>query len=482
MKLTHRSLGVGLTLFVAAGLSACGYDADSPLGSAEAPVPEAALAKAQNISASSSWIVISQGTELPSGFASDMASAGGEVTQVVPQIGMVTVTSDDPGFAKRVARMKGVRSVVPDIQVQWIDPPATELGLESAFANPPTSGDDDFLFDLQWGHDAVDAVEAWNAGYRGAGVRVAVLDSGIDADHPDIAPNLNLALSASFVPGESVDIQPGFYFNHGTHVAGTIGAADNGTGVIGVAPEVELVAVKVLSEFTGGGAFSWLANGIVYAALIDADVINMSLGAILSKAGVTGASANEVAELRHLVDRAVSFAYQSGTTVIVAAGNDALNLDGLGPIISTPAESPHAISISATHPVGWAINPNTSFHIPATYTNYGRSLVDFSGPGGDIDDDLFNSGQACIVVVVRPCWVFDLVFSTISGGWGWAGGTSMAAPHASGVAAIIIGKNGGDMHPAQVKAAMQRAAEHPGGNGRNAFYGRGAVNAGNAVN
>ncbi len=133
--------------------------------------------------------------------------------------------------------------------------------------------------------DAIDAPEAWNTGQTGEGVRVAVLDSGIDGTHSDLAPNLNTDLSESFVPGEDWQVQPGFYFNHGTHVAGTIAAADNQRGVIGVAPNAEIVAVKVLSEFTGSGAFSWINAGIVYAALIDADVINMSLGATLNKNG-----------------------------------------------------------------------------------------------------------------------------------------------------------------------------------------------------
>ncbi len=462
--------------------AACGYDADSPLTS-EQPVPVAAMAKATNVSASNAYIVISQAAELPATMVDAVSDAGAAVTGVVPQIGMITVTSDDPDFARRAARLSGVRSVVPDLQIQWLDDAQTELGEEAAFGNPPTSGDDDFFFDLQWGHDGVDAPEAWNAGYRGAGVRVAVLDSGIDSQHRDIAPNLNLGLSTSFVPGEGVDVRPGFYFNHGTHVAGIIGAADNSYGIIGVAPEVELVAVKVLSEFSGSGAFSWIANGIVYAALVDADVINMSLRGILPKSGIAGVvGANEIAELRHLVDRAVSFAYQSGSTVVVAAGNDALNLDGLGSVIISPAESPHAIAVSATRPIGWGINPGTSLDIPATYTNYGRSIVDFAAPGGEFDFGVFQTGQICAVVLVRPCWVFDGVFSTISGGWGWAQGTSMAAPHASGVAAIIIGMNGGDMHPAQVRSALQRSSSHPGGNGRDSYFGRGSVNAGNATN
>ena len=139
------------------------------------------------------------------------------------------------------------------------------------------------IFSRQWGMDAIDAPQAWNAGQKGEGARVFILDSGIDAEHPDLAPNLNTSLSTSFVPGEDYNVAAGFYFNHGTHVAGIIAAADNSFGVIGVAPECEIVAVKVISETTGSGAFSWINAGIVYAANNGADVINMSLGASVNR-------------------------------------------------------------------------------------------------------------------------------------------------------------------------------------------------------
>lgn len=79
--------------------------------------------------------------------------------------------------------------------------------------------------------------------------------------------------------------------------------------------------------------------------------------------------------------------------------------------------------------------------------------------------------------LVRPCWVFDLVFSTVSESWSWTAGTSMAAPHAAGVAALIIGANGGDMHPAQVKVALAQGAEDLGKPGNDDVYGGGRVNA-----
>src|SRR4029450_10815560 len=112
--------------------------------------------------------------------------------------------------------------------------------------NPPNSGSGDFFFDLQWGHDAIDAPEAWDAGFKGHGARVAVIDTGFDFDHPDLVPNINFSLSRNFVPGEDLGYGLPDPFSHGTHTAGTVAAAENNFGTIGVAPEAELMLLKGL--------------------------------------------------------------------------------------------------------------------------------------------------------------------------------------------------------------------------------------------
>ena len=428
-----------------------------------------ALAQAE----SQSYLILAKGNALSGSLADDVAAAGGTLTNVIPEVGIAAATSSDPNFVANLEKASGIRSVVTNLTTNWIDP--VEQVAVDAVGNPPTSGDDDFFFDLQWGHDAVDAPEAWNVGQRGAGVRVAVLDGGFDLDHPDLAPNVNLALSMDFT-GEGLQYTFPDTFSHGTHVAGTVAAADNAFGTIGVAPEAELVLVKVLGD-AGSGSFEDVIAGIVYAANVDADVINMSLGATLVKGGDEEATAREVAELKNAINRAVTYAYQQGTTVIVSAGNDASDGDKDKSTIHVPSDASHAVSISATGPLGWALNPDTNLDVPAFYTNYGQSVIDFAAPGGNVDFDLLNSGAVCTVVVTASCYVFDLVFSTGNGGWYWSAGTSMAAPHASGVAAIIIGANGGDMKPAQVEAAIRSAADDLGKPGNDDFYGAGRVNA-----
>jgi subtilisin family serine protease len=418
------------------------------------------------------YIIISSANTIPSELKSQMGSLKGNVTATMDEVGLATVTSSDPEFLVKASKMKGIGAVIRDFQIQWIDP-SKEKGMkvQDTYGNPPASGDDDFFFDLQWGHDAIDAPEAWNAGYRGEGVRVAVLDTGFDLDHPDLAPNIDLGASKSFVPGEDLQYNLPDPFSHGTHVAGTIAAADNGFGIIGVAPEAELILLKVIGD-GGSGDFSWLLEAIVHAVNEGADVINMSLGAYFPR--------NMDPQLVVAISRVTTYAYQRGATIISTAGNNAINGNKDRNYVTMPAEAPHVVSVSATAPRGWALDPFKAFlDYPASYTNYGTPEVDLAAPGGDYvypGDEVVTIGPA-----TAPAWVFDMVFSTGNNSWYWSAGTSMAAPHASGVAALIIGKNGGEMKPAQVESVLKRTAEDLGKPGRDPYYGHGRVNAYYAV-
>lgn len=430
---------------------------------------------------SRSYVLISATSTLPAGLEAAVAQAGGAVVSADPQIGIAVAVSADANFKARAGKIRGVRSVVPNLTYQFISP--DEKKVEADFGNPPFSGDDDTRFDLQWGHDAVNAPEAWNAGVFGAGVRVAVLDTGFDLDHPDLAPNINLALSKNFVEGETLSYALPDSFSHGTHTAGTIAAADNGFGTIGVAPQAELVLVKVLSD-AGSGSFDDIVAAIVYAADVDADIISMSLGAVLVKSGFCDeegcVTAKEVSELRVALSRAVAYANQQGTTVFASEGNEAIDKDHTANLITLPADTPKVISISATAPIGWAVDPLNAFlDYPTSYTNYGKSAVDFAAPGGD---SVYPGNENCLIAgLVRPCWVFDLVFSTGSSldpnvaSYYWSAGTSMAVPHAVGVAALLISANGGSMKPAQVEAALRANADDLGKPGNDEFYGQGRV-------
>lgn len=171
--------------------------------------------------------------------------------------------------------------------------------------------------------------------------------------------------------------------------------------------------------------------------------------------------------------RAVNYAFKKGVVIVTSAGNEGSNFDGNGSIFKIPAELQNVIAVSATAPDYWygdlvsGIIPNLD--IPASYTDFGRSLVAITAPGGDFDS------------YELPYWYYDMVLSTIPGGYSWASGTSMASPHVAGVAALIIGKNGGEMDPHEVTKQLFKTADKIDGNGTSLFYGKGRVNAFRAV-
>ncbi len=420
------------------------------------------------------YIIIANGNSLPADLYDKVFAAGGSLEQNYP-FGIAVASSFDADFAENLYNTSNVKDVVLDVGIEVVKV-TDDVAFDAGF--PPNSGDDDFFFDLQWGHNYVGAQESWDAGFRGQGVRVAVLDSGFDLTHPDLAPNINLALSADFT-GEGLQYALPDPFSHGSHTAGTIAAADNGFGTIGVAPEAELVLVKVLGD-AGSGDFADVIAGIYHAADVDADVINMSLGTLVARQGAGGDNAG-ISALKNAVNKAITYAHQNGTTVIVSAGNDAHDLDGDKGMVRFNTGMSHAVGISALAPENWAGNHAAgNGDVPldqASYTNYGTSMVDFSAPGGDFD---YPGNELCTVAgITRPCWVLDFVFSTGSlNSWYWSVGTSMAAPHAAGVAALIISENGGDMDPAHVIREMRKRSVEGGKKGRDDVYGHGIANTG----
>jgi len=440
-------------------------------------------------------LVAKSANSLPKSLDKLAAGLGGEVVVAMPEIGVAVVKSSNVHFAADLQNDKSVRAVLPD---RMFPLPEGELGI--AADNPPNSGDDDFLFDLQWGHDAVNAPEAWEAGVRGQGALVAVLDTGSDCEHPDLVPNCRLDLNTSFL-----DVPlPDWWHFHGSHTAGTIAAADNGYGTIGVAPDAEFFGVQVCG--TAGCPASAIVPGIVYAANKGADVINMSLGGIdvisaaklvkdCKEAGLpmdycTSLQSSYIHNEILVFTRAFQYANRMNTTVVVSAGNSAADADHqLLPtadgILHIPsmrlsfADYPGTIGVSATAPINWCNHPDADFNNLTTYSNYGHSAIDFSAPGGEgwyFDGD---TDPCTVGPVTRPAWVFDLVLSTNNNfGWSWAGGTSMAAPHVSGLAALIVGENGGDMSPAQVLSELRNRAEDAGAPGNDAENGFGAARSG----
>jgi subtilisin family serine protease len=466
-----------------------------------------------------SYVILASSGTLRAGLAQEVAAAGGTDISALDGIGVVIAMSSDPNFAAKAAKISGVRSVALDRMVQWAAPTqvsdeivADESGVD---AQAVSVGAAETFRAVQWAPDAVNAPAAWGAGYQGLNARVAILDGGIRSTHIDIAPNLDVARSTSFtcprpapvppdtVPGPAPVNCPGknIPFNsdtgtfwHGTHVAGIVAAPANNIGTVGIAPKATLIGVKVLHN--GGGYFSWIIRGIVYAATpiseggAGAHIINMSIGATFKREGGD-------AHLMNAVSRATSYANQRGVTVVAAAGNEAVDLDHARHVVSIPAQSVGVLAVSALGPKGWALpGPAVSLDRPASYTNYGQSAIHLAGPGGDsqlFDTTLTAPKQPVCQkprfpsgTIVQFCWVLDMVMAPCRGGgtsnssYCWAAGTSMASPAVAGVAALIVGKYG-PMHPAQLRAILERSADDLGKTGNDDFYGGGRVNGGRAV-
>ena len=282
--------------------------------------------------------------------------------------------------------------------------------------SPGTGVVNDPFFNRQWGLEQIHAPAAWQRGVKGAGVTIAVLDTGVDLNHPDLASKL--------VPG--TDLQAGNpdcpagpqdEYGHGTHVAGIAAAAtNNGIGVAGTAPDAKIMPVRVL-DATGSGSTDVIIAGIKYAADHGAKVINLSLGEL----PVVG----QAQFINQDVEDAVNYAWAKGSLIVASAGNDTF------PLCSYPSASERAVCVGATD----------SRALPSYYSNFpnnphGSSSVGVRAPGGlgsvfcEDDEDIWST--------MWPGSDFDSC-GDISG-YETLAGTSMAAPFVSGVAALLFGQ------------------------------------------
>jgi len=336
------------------------------------------------------------------------------------------------------------REVIPGIDVQVVRvPPGRERAAVEAYRRNPNVAfaevngfysatqtswsPNDPYYGQQWQYPKIQAPDAWAVVTGTSQVAIAILDTGIDQSHEDlkakIAKNVNFTTSGSFDDK----------YGHGTHVAGSAAAvSNNGLGVAGTCPNCALYNVKVLGD-NGSGAWSWIANGIVWAADNGAKVINMSLG------GSTGSST---------VEDAVNYAWNKGAVLVAAAGNSGSSSP------SYPAYYSNVIAVAATDQ-----NDNK-----ASFSNYGP-WVDIAAPGVSILSTAPDHRNRI--------WGFGVKYGTLSG-------TSMASPHVAGVAGLVwsMGTSCGTDNSC-VRSRIENGADKIPGTGT--YWSSGRLNAYNAV-
>jgi subtilisin family serine protease len=425
-------------------------------------------------------------------------AAGGTVTDdLSKQIGVMVVESANSQFYALLSGYALVQEVGQDYAWEGIERYALDgsyaldgayalgsgyaLGAAGAAPEPTT----DPAEALQWDMAMIHADTAHQVQGGRPEVQVGVLDSGISGYHVDFqkngVSNVDCALghdSLGILPATLAIGSPDPCVDnqfHGTHVAGTIGARANGVGVIGVAPNVTLVPVKVC-DATGYCYASSVVDGITYAGDKKLEVINMSFfvddDAFQTSTEFKCTTDPTQRAFRAALTRALSYARTQGVVAVAALGNESKDLahpvDDAGQPIQNackviPGEASGVVGVSA-------LGPQSEL---AGYSNYGTGAVDVAAPGGN------GTTGDCTTTIL----------STLPGNaYGCIQGTSMASPHVAGLAALIESQYGslgadGDwkLAPTTVESILQQSAVDIGPHGYDAFFGNGRIDAWRAV-
>jgi lantibiotic leader peptide-processing serine protease len=462
------------------------------------------------------YLVLYREAAVPADATSVIARAGGTLVSSYGAIGVAIARSDSTSFRSALlkdSRVENASATAAFASRLSPELPAVAAGERAVPANSPAPGSDT-LSELQWDMDQIKAPQARAVTGGNRSVVVGIIDTGIDYTHPDLAPNIDFANSVSCVGGVPNQAPAAWADDngHGTHTAGTVAAAKNGLGIVGVAPNVRLAAIKT------GNAEGYFFPEAVVCAFMWAGSHNIAVTNNSYFADPWLYNCRNDATQRAIwkaEQRAIRYAMSRGVTVVSSAGNENKDLahtatDTVSPnfppgseqerevtaaCLVVPAEIPGVITVSA----------NGNLQQKSYYSSYGQGVVDVVAPGGDARFQMTTAAPNGRVLSTYPAAFFNPASSLMvqdcsvspCAVYAYLQGTSMASPHVAGVAALIVSQYGGSLSPGRVAAIISNTADpipcppnpfNPGppfnfaatcqgGAGHNSFYGAGQVNA-----
>ncbi len=485
-----------------------------PFASSALAAPPAAPA---GVGAMQNYLVLYRAQSVPSDAARTISDAGGTFVYGYDAIGVAIARSDNAAFSANLlkdSRIQGASATAGF--VTQLSGDAAADSADAPVINTPAPGSDN-LSALQWDMVQIHSPEARAITGGSPAVVVGDIDTGLDYTHPDLAPNVDDADSVNCVSGVPV---PGAVAanddnGHGTHTAGTIAAAKNGIGIVGVAPNVKIAGIKA-----GNAAGFFFPEAVVCAFMwAGSHHINVTNNSYFADPWLF--NCRNDAEQRAIWNaerRAISYAISKGVVVVAAAGNqaddlahptqDATSPDDTNPVLRQIHNDCAVIPVEVPGVIGVAADGN--LQLKSFYSSYGVGSVQVTAPGGDSILQRTAAAPNGRVLSTWPAALFTVTCAAArrvtdpSGAtYCYQQGTSMASPHVAGLAALIVSQ--GTTNPGAVTAKINNTADPlacppdlsiyaffpavdngapqvcQGNTGYNAFNGHGQVNALNAV-